>query len=488
MSHLSSTYRTTFGLLTDLYQLTMASGYWKTGLASHEATFHLTFRQHPFAGQYAVACGVEDVVGLLADFRFTDGDLEYLTTLRSSNGQPLFDPEFLTYLRALRFSCDVDAVPEGTVVFAHEPLVRVSGPLLQAQIVETALLNIVNFQTLIATKAARLRQAVGTDHLLEFGLRRAQGVDGGLSASRAAYVGGCDATSNVMAGKLFDIPVQGTHAHSWVMAFEDEEAAFAAYADAMPNNCVFLVDTFDTIEGVRKAVRVGNRLRERGYEMLGVRLDSGDLAGLSKRARVILDEAGFEKALIVASNDLDEYAILKLKREGARIDVWGVGTKLATAYDQPALGGVYKLSALHDGREWMPKIKLSEDPIKVSIPGKLQIRRFLGERDRFAGDMLFDESSVPPDRATGFPIAGGHTWQPERAEHEDLLVPVFRQGEKVYRSPSIHESRARTASQLKRLAKSVTRWESPQAYLVTLEARLHETRQRLIKAAGGQLA
>lgn len=488
MSKLASIYRTSFGLLTDLYQLTMACGYWKEGLAATQSIFHLTFRRHPFGGQYAVACGLRYVVDMLDELQFDDSDLEYLATLQGSNNDALFDPAFLEYLRTLKFSCNVDAVPEGTIVFAHEPLVRITGPLLQAQIVETALLNIVNFQTLVATKAARLRQAVGTDHVLEFGLRRAQGVDGGLAASRAAYIGGCNATSNVLAGKLFDIPVKGTHAHSWVMAFDDEEAAFDSYADAMPNNCVFLVDTFDTIEGVRKAVRVGKRLRKRGYEMNGIRLDSGDLAELSKRARVILDEAGFREAAIVASNDLDECAIRQLKRDGARIDVWGVGTKLATAFDQPALGGVYKLSALHDGEVWQPKIKLSEDSIKVSVPGKLQVRRFFGEDNCFAGDMLFDELATAPPSQTGLPMAGGDAWRSEGATHEDLLVPIFRGGERVYRAPSIHDSRSRAASQVGHLPDSVMRWEEPKTYRVMLEERLHQTRQRLIEAAGGQLA
>jgi nicotinate phosphoribosyltransferase len=296
--------------------------------------------------------------------------LEFLATLTGDDGKPLFESAFLEYLRALRFTCDVDAIPEGTVAFPHEPLLRITGPILQCQLLETALLNLINFQSLIATKAARVCLATQGEPVLEFGLRRAQGLDGGLAASRAAYIGGCAATSNVLAGKTFDIPVRGTHAHSWVMAFDDEREAFSAYAKAMPNNCVFLVDTYDTLEGVRRAVETGKWLRERGHEMVGIRLDSGDLAWLSVEARKILDNGGFPKALIVASNDLDEHIIASLKAQGAQINVWGVGTKLITAFDQPALGGVYKLGAIRgdDGR-WVYKVKLSEQAAKVSTPG-----------------------------------------------------------------------------------------------------------------------
>ena len=277
-------------------------------------------------------------------------DTAYLAGLKGNDGRPLFEPAFLDYLCRLEPACDIDAVPEGTVVFPQEPLVRVRGPLLQAQLLETALLNIINFQTLVATKAARLVLAARGEPVLEFGLRRAQGIDGALSASRAAYIGGCEATSNVLAGQLFDIPVRGTHAHSWVMCHDDELTAFREYARVMPNNCVFLVDTYDTLQGVRHAVTVGQELRRQGHELIGIRLDSGDLASLSIEARKILDEGGFPRAAIVASNDLDEQIIETLKQQGARISVWGVGTRLVTGYDDPALGGVYKLSAIRDAR------------------------------------------------------------------------------------------------------------------------------------------
>ncbi|MCA9445228.1 MAG: nicotinate phosphoribosyltransferase, partial [Candidatus Omnitrophica bacterium] len=306
MAKLNEIYRTGLGLLTDLYQLTMAYGYWKTGRAEREAVFHLFFRKNPFKGGYTIAAGLQYVADFVEGFRFSADDIQYLSILTGNDEKPLFEPSFLEYLADLDLRLDVDAVPEGTVVFPHEPLVRVKGPILQCQILETPLLNFINFQSLIATKASRIVTATGGEPVLEFGLRRAQGIDGGLAASRAAYIGGCDATSNVLAGKLFGIPVRGTHAHSWVMSFHNELSAFQEYAEAMPNNCVFLVDTYDTIEGVRNAIEVGKELRESGHEMVGIRLDSGDLAYLSIEARKLLDEAGFPNAAIVASNDLDE--------------------------------------------------------------------------------------------------------------------------------------------------------------------------------------
>ena len=304
----SSPYGSSLSLLTDLYQLTMACGYWKAGIAGREAVFDLTFRAHPFGGGFSVACGAARAIEYLQALRFDESDCAYLEGLQGNDEKRLFDNDFLDRLRAFDLACEVDGIPEGTVVFPHEPLVRVRGPLWQAQLLESALLNILNFETLIATKAARMALAAEGEPVLEFGLRRAQGVDGGLAASRAAYVGGCDSTSNVLAGKIFGIPVKGTHAHSWVMAFPDESSAFRAYAEAMPGNCVLLVDTYDTLEGVREAVRIGQELREQGHELAGVRLDSGDLAYLCIEARRILDEGGFSRAAILASNDLDEHS------------------------------------------------------------------------------------------------------------------------------------------------------------------------------------
>ncbi len=482
MNTLAQLYRHPFELLTDLYQLTMAYGYWNSS-AGQAAVFHLFFRRNPFGGGYAIACGLDYVIHLLQDYRFRDDDLRYLAELLGNDGQRLFDDGFLDALRTMKFSCDVDAIPEGTVVFPHEPLIRVTGPIMQCQLLETALLNIVNFQTLIATKSARICQAAGGDPVLEFGLRRAQGIDGALTASRAAYIGGCAATSNVLAGKLFGIPVKGTHAHSWIMSFDSEPAAFEAYADAMPNNCVFLVDTYDTLDGVRNAVAAGNRLRERGHEMVGIRLDSGDLAALSIDARRILDEAGFPDATIVASNDLDEHLIADLKQRGATINVWGVGTKLATAYDQPALGGVYKLSAVRRGAEddWDYKVKLSEQSIKVSNPGVLQVRRF-SQGNQFAADLIYDERLGIPTDARMIDVGNNVEEQatPDSNSQTDLLVPIFRNGQLVYDSPPIDVIRSHRESQLAALPAATKQLDNPQAFPVGLESNLHDLKNRLI--------
>ena len=393
------------GLLTDLYQLTMAQAYHSAGVTGYEACFHLFYRENPFGGGFSVACGLSQAIEYLEGLRFTPDDIAYLSGLPGSDGRSLFSGAFLGWLSDLTFTCDVDAVPEGTAVFPREPLLRVSGPIAQCQIVETALLNCINFQTLIATKAARVRLSAQSDRVVEFGLRRAQGPDGGLSASRAAYIGGCDGTSNTLAGRRFGIPVSGTHAHSWVMAFDSELEAFRAYAASMPNNVVFVIDTYDTLQGARNAVEVGRELRARGHELVGVRIDSGDLAWLSKRVRRILDEGGFTDARIVASNELDEHLIASLKDQGAAIDVWGVGTKLATSWGQPALGGVYKLSAIRrDGGDWEPRIKLSEQTAKVTTPGVLGVRRYRDDSGRLAGDMVYDQSAEPgPSSCDGGP-------------------------------------------------------------------------------------
>jgi nicotinate phosphoribosyltransferase len=482
-----SIYRTSLGLLTDLYQLTMAYGYWKLDKADDSAVFHLIFRDHPFGGGYTVAAGLAHVVDLLHDYHISEGDAAYLATLRGNDDQPLFDADFLQALRSLVWRWDIDAVAEGTVVFPHEPLIRVRGPLLQCQLLETPLLNLINFQTLIATKAARVCSAAGDDSVLEFGLRRAQGIDGALSASRAAYIGGCAATSNVLAGKLFGIPVKGTHAHSWIMSFADELESFDAYARAMPNNCVFLVDTYDTLEGVRRAIQVGQRMRQNGHEMVGIRLDSGDLAYLSITARKMLDEAGFRKAVIVASNELDEHIITSLKDQGAKIAVWGVGTRLATAYDEPALGGVYKLSAIRRaGCDWEHKVKLSEQTAKVSTPGVLQVRRYR-ENGRYIADMIYDElTGVPEDPLIVHPVE--HTRRrviPAGASGEDLLVPIFREGRCVYDVPPLAESRRRAAEQLAGFHAGIKRFVNPHAYPAGLERNLHDLKTQLILNARG---
>ncbi len=475
-------YGTSLALLTDLYQLTMAYGYWRSGMADHEAVFHLFFRKNPFGGGYAIAGGLAPVVELLESLRFTESDRAYLATLTGNDGEPLFESGFLDWLGSLENSLEVHAVEEGTVVFPHQPLLRIRGPLALAQLLETPLLNVVNFQTLIATKAARVCQAARGEPVLEFGLRRAQGIDGGLASSRAAYLGGCAGTSNVLAGKLYGIPVRGTHAHSWVMCFDDELSSFEAYAAAMPNNCIFLVDTYNTEQGVRHAVEVGRKLRERGHEMVGIRLDSGDLTALSIAARRILDEGGFPEARVVASNDLDEYRITELKQNGATISVWGVGTRLATAWDQPALGGVYKLASIREpGGGWRDRIKLSEQAIKVSNPGMQQVRRVCRD-GRMVGDVIYDVRHVP-ERWRAVPVDGGEAHDAAMGEAEDLLVPVFEGGRRVYEVPPLAVSRARTREQLQRLPASVRVLEAPAAYPVGLEVGLHATKLRLMAAA-----
>jgi nicotinate phosphoribosyltransferase len=481
---LSALYRPSLSLLTDLYQLTMAYGYWRQGMQDREAVFHLYFRKPPFAGGYAVAAGLAYAVDWLEHLHFSEEDLSYLGSLRGSKGTPLFEQGFLDYLRDLRFTCDVDAIAEGTVVFANEPLIRVQGPLLQAQLVETALLTLVNFQTLIATKAARIREAVGpNDQILEFGLRRAQGFDGGLSATRAAYLGGADGTSNVLAGQQFGIPVRGTHAHSWVMAFEGEEEAFDTYAAAFPDDSVFLVDTYDTLEGVRNAIKVALRLREQGHELGGIRLDSGDLTYLSVQARKLLDEAGLPNVRIVASNDLDEQLVTSLKLEGARIDTWGIGTKLVTAYDQPALGGVYKLAAMRkaDGSGWDYTVKISEQLAKTSIPGILQVRRFFGPDGKPVADMLYNTAEPLPQELTIVdPLDPTRRRPVKSTEYRELLEPVFRQGTRVLELPTLAESRTKARQEVTSLDPSIRRFLNPHTYPVGLERGLHEFRTQLI--------
>jgi nicotinate phosphoribosyltransferase len=473
-------------LLTDLYQLTMAYGYWRAGKETDEAVFHLFFRENPFESGYAIAAGLEQAIDYLEHLRFADEDRHYLRSLRAADGSRLFPDDFVDYLGTLAFTCDIDAVPEGTVVFPHEPLVRVRGPIVQAQLVETALLNLINFQTLIATKAARVVLAAKGDAVLDFGLRRAQGIDGGLSASRAAYIGGCEGTSNVLAGAVYGVPVRGTHAHSWVMSFPSELEAFRTYADVMPNNALLLVDTYDTLEGVAHAIEIAKRLQTNGHALAGIRLDSGDLAYLSIAARKMFDEAGLPDVRIAASNDLDEHLITSLKEQGARIDIWGVGTRLVTAFDQPALGGVYKLTAIRSqGGDWQYKIKLSEQTIKISNPGILQVRRFVADGEA-AGDMIFSEDEQPPASAMIDPLDPTRRKRFAGAEQSsDLLVPVFRGGQRVYELPSLDAIRARRTEQLALFHPGIKRLVNPHRYPVGLEQRLHELKTRLILEARG---
>ena len=480
-------YRPSLGLLTDFYQLTMAYAYWKSGLERLEAAFHLFFRRNPFEGGFTVACGLEYAIDLFESLRFTPEDLAWLAEVRGSDGEKLFEPAFLDHLGSLRLSCDIDAVPEGTVVFPLEPMVRVTGPILQAQLIETPLLDLINFQSLIATKTARVVLAARGDPVLEFGLRRAQGFDGALGASRAAWIGGCAATSNVMAGRLFGIPVSGTHGHSWVMASDDELSAFRAYAEALPNNCTFLVDTYDTREGVRHAIQVGEELRARGHQMLGVRLDSGDLAWLSSEARKMLDEHGFQSARIIVSNELDEHLVASLKEQGAKISGWGVGTRLVTGHPDAALGGVYKLTAVRKpGEAWRPKVKLSEQTIKTSVPGILQIRRYRSGAEAVA-DVIYDLGMPPEDGVTMVDPLDPNRRRPipEKTASEDLLVPIFRAGRRVYDPPPLTSIRQRVSSELSRFHAGVKRFVNPHRYPVGLERNLHVLRTRLIVEARG---
>ncbi len=470
-------------LLTDFYQLTMAYAYWKEGLDSRKASFHLFFRRPPFKGGFTVACGLEAAVDYIQNFALDQTDIDYLASIKSSTGAPLFEKGFLDMMQGLRLKCTLDAVPEGTIVFPYEPILRVEGPLLQCQLLESPLLNLINFPTLIATKAARVCLAAEGDPVIEFGLRRAQGIDGAMTATRATFVGGATSTSNVLAGKTYGIPIQGTHAHSWVMAFDDELEAFKAYAKVYPDASVLLVDTYDTIEGVKKAVAVGLQLKKEGHKLLGIRLDSGDLAELSIKARKLLDQAGLNDVKIVASNELDETVISELKHQGAKIGVWGVGTKLVTGGSQAALDGVYKLSALQDDTgKWEYKLKLSEQLAKVSNPGRLQVRRF-SKDGHFVGDLLYDVDHpiVDPNQNVDPFDSTKQLYFDPACTSCDLLVPILQEGRQVFTPPSLVEIQKRTQSQLAELPVGMKRFLNPHIYPVAMEKRLADLKGRLIK-------
>ena len=485
---LTQLYKSSLVLLTDFYQLTMAYGYWKAGLHEHEAVFYHSFRHAPFKGRYTICAGLGTLIDYLLNFQFTDDDIDYLGGLTDTQGNVLFPPDFLDYLQQLRFSCDIDAIEEGCVVFPQQPLVRVKGPLLQCQLLESILLNIINFQSLIATSAARLLQATRGEPVFEFGLRRAQGFDGALMASRAAYIGGCSATSNVLAGKLLGIPLRGTHAHSWVLCFASELEAFRAYAQTFPDRCIFLVDTYNTLQGVKNAIKIAKELKPEGFKLAGIRLDSGDLAYLSQQARKLLDEAGYKDAVIVGSNDLNPLVITSLKEQGASINVWGVGTHLITAYEQPALEGVYKLSAIKSAEGiWENKLKLSEQTIKISTPGILSVRRYYDKEDGLAmADAIYDErlgisekkitiiDPIDPTKRRSIPAA---------TPYRDLLTPIFRLGKLVYKRPSLKSSQEKTQHQLQEFHESIRRLLNPHAYPVGLEENLYDLKLKLILKA-----
>lgn len=472
-------------LLTDYYQLTMMGGYLASGHAGQQAVFDLYFRKVPESGGFCVAAGLEQALAYIESLRFTADDIAYLRRLGT------FDDAFLDTLDDFRFRGDVHAVPEGTLVFPGEPFLRVSGAMPEAQLLESALLNIVNFQTLIATKAARVCHAAGDEaSVLEFGLRRAQGIDGALSASRAAYIGGCAATSNVLAGRLYGIPVRGTQAHSWIMSFASEIEAFRAYARVYPDDTALLVDTYDTLSsGVPNAIRVGHEMAAEGRRLRSIRIDSGDLAYLSKEARRMLDAAGLGEVRIVASSDLDEHIIHDLKAQGARIDVWGVGTRLVTSYSAPALGGVYKLVAASDEHgQLLPRIKVSSNPEKTTTPGVKQVWRTHDGHGRFTGDIiaLEDEDLSLPGAAlrTRHPtFLYPHRNVPRSGGATPLLVPVIVGGRRVYAPPPLPEVRQRALSQLRALRDEHKRFINADIYWVGLSERLFNLRARLIESA-----
>ena len=468
-------------MMTDLYELTMMNGYLRFGMENNRACFDIFYRKQGDMTAYAVAAGLEQAVEYVKNLHFSKDDIAYLRSLN------IFDEAFLTRLSTLRFTGEILAVPEGTVIFPGEPIVRVIAPIMEAQLLETALLNIINHQTLIATKASRVVQAARGDGVLEFGLRRAQGPDAGIYGARAAMIGGCQATSNVLTGQLFGVPVGGTHAHSWVMSFPDELSAFRAYAEVFPKNCLLLVDTYDTLaSGVPNAITVFGELRAKGYEPMGIRLDSGDLAFLSRQARKMLDEAGWTECEISVSNSLDEYLIQDLLRQGAQIDMFGVGERLITAKSEPVFGGVYKLTAVeNDKGEIIPKIKCSENVEKITIPHFKKVYRFYGnDTGKAIADYItvYDETLDDTKDLEIFDPSA--TWKKKTVYNftaRPLLVPVFLGGKRVYDSPSLPEIQAYCRQQVDTLWDEVKRFDNPHSYYVDLSDRLWNIQQDLLR-------
>ena len=470
-------------MMTDFYELTMMQGYLRHGMADNIGVFDMFFRKRS-DGQimYAVMAGIEQLCEYIENLHFDAEDIDYL---RSTG---VFDEAFLTRLSDFHFTGEIYAVPEGTPVFPGEPIVRVRAPLFEAQLIETALLNIINHQTLIATKASRVVYAAKGGSVLEFGLRRAQGPDAGNYGARAAMIGGCRATSNVMTGQMFDVPISGTHAHSWVMSFPDELTAFRAYAESFPHACLLLVDTYDTLKsGVPNAIRVFRELRARGIEPMGIRLDSGDLAYLSIEARKMLDEAGFPDALICASSDLDEYVIQDLLMQGARIDTWGVGTRMITGDGCPALGGVYKLSAEYVGGRVVPKIKKSENPIKVTNPGVKKIFRiFDNETGRALADLIALEHETIDESMPLEIFDPIDTWKRKTITNfhvRELLVPLVRDGKRVYDLPALREICDYARQELSAFWDTYRRLNNPHVYKVDLSQELYDLKQQLLHEA-----
>ena len=473
-------------LLTDLYELTMMQGYYKKG--QHETVvFDVFYRHNPCGNGYSVCAGLDQVIDYIKNLNFTYEDVDYLRSLH------IFDDDFLQYLSGFHFTGDIYAIPEGSVVFPKEPLLKVIAPIMEAQLVETTILNLINHQSLIATKTSRVVYAADGDGIMEFGLRRAQGPDAGLYGARAAMIGGCVGTSNVLAGQLFDVPVMGTHAHSWIMTFPDEYTAFKYYAELYPDNCTLLVDTYDTLKyGVPNAIRVFQEFKDAGKPLkkYGIRLDSGDLAYLSKRARKMLDEAGFPDASICASNDLDEYLLHDLKAQGAAINSWGVGTHLITSKDCPSFGGVYKLSAIkNENGEFIPKIKISENTEKITNPGNKTIYRiYEKETGKIKADLIcfadetFDESQDlllfdPLETWKKTKLAGGTYTMRE------MLVPIFKNGECIYTSPSVTEIAEYCKQEKDSLWDETKRLFYPHRVYVDLSQRLYDVKKALLDQA-----
>lgn len=472
-------------LLTDLYQLTMLQGYFEEKQANETVIFDMFFRNNPHSGGYSVCAGLQQVIEYIEGLHFADEDISYLKTLN------LFSDKFLSYLKDFKFTGDIYAIPEGSVIFPKEPIMKIVAPIMEAQLIETALLNIINHQSLIATKASRVVFAANGDTVLEFGLRRAQGPDAGIYGARAAMIAGCFATSNVLAGQMFDVPIRGTHAHSWVMSFSDELTAFRKYANLYPNACILLVDTYDTLKsGVPNAIKVFNEMREKGIELknYGIRLDSGDLSYLSKKARQLLDNAGFNDAIISASNDLDENLISSLKLQGAKISSWGVGTNMITSKDCPAFGGVYKLSAVYesDKKAFKAKIKLSENAEKNTNPGNKKIYRIYDkDTKKIIADLICLEEETLDTSEELLLFDPLDTWKktllPSHTYYtKELLVPVFKNGNCVYQSPSVMEIREYCKEEMDTLWEESRRLEYPHRTHVDLSQKLWDLKNNLL--------
>ncbi len=464
-------------LLTDFYELTMMYGYMKCGQKDKEAVFDLFFRGREELS-YAVAAGLEQAIEYIKNIEFSEEDIEYL------RGLNCFDEEFLGELRKFKFTGDIYAVREGTIIFPYEPILIVKAPIFQAQFVETALLTLINHQTLIATKASKIANNTKAA-VLEFGLRRAQGPDAGIYGARAAIIGGCAATSNVIAGKMFDIKVSGTHAHSWVMSFEDEITAFRKYAELYPDNCLLLVDTYNTLKsGVPNAIKVFDELRAKGHEPVGIRIDSGDLAYLSNQARKMLDEAGYPNAIICASGDIDENVLIALNSQNAKIDTYGIGTKLITSFSNPSLGGVYKLAAIEKDGVLVPKIKISNTIEKVTNPGLKKVVRFYDKKTKMAiADLMLLIDEPDPDGSPYMIFDPENPWKKMTIENyyiEELLVKVFDGGKQVYFSPEIKEIAAYHKKSSASFWEQYKRVTLPEIFKVDLSQKLYDTKQKLL--------